>query len=166
MLLVKETVSGKEKLIAKFIKGPEILAPEFGNPSLVAGTAYTTCIYDDQGALVERLEIDRAGDACGSKFCWRDMGPRGFLYKDSGASADGVSQARLVAGPDGKSMILLKAANNSKKSQLDLPTGISLGLSNSTSATIQLFGNDAPSCFSLTLENVKKQEVHMFKAVK
>ena len=83
MLLVKETVSGKEKLIAKFIKGPEILAPEFGNPSLVAGTAYTTCIYDDEGALVERLEIDRAGYACGSKICWRDMGPRGFLYKDS-----------------------------------------------------------------------------------
>jgi hypothetical protein len=63
-------------------------------------------------------------------------------------------------------MILLKAANNSKKSQLDLPTGISFGLSDSASATVQLFGNDAPACFSLTLGNVKKQEVHMFKAVK
>ena len=63
-------------------------------------------------------------------------------------------------------MIMLKAANNSKKSQFDLPTGIALGLSNSTSPTIQLFGSDTQSCFSLTLGNVKKQEVDMFKAVK
>ena len=166
MLLVKETVPGKEKLIAKFIKGPEIPAPAFGDPSGIGGTAYAACIYDDQGVLVAGLEIDRAGQPCGSKPCWRDMGPRGFLYKDSGASADGVSQVRLLAGSDGRTMIMLKAANNSKKSQLGLPTGIALGLSNSTSPTIQLVGSDAQACFSLTLGNVKKQKVDMFKAVK
>ena len=38
MLLVKEKVGGKEKLIAKFIKGPDILAAEFGDPREVGGT--------------------------------------------------------------------------------------------------------------------------------
>jgi hypothetical protein len=42
-------------------------------------------------------------------------------------------------------MIMLKAANNSNKSQLGLPSGIALGLSNSTSPTLQLFGSDAQS---------------------
>ena len=63
-------------------------------------------------------------------------------------------------------MILLEAPDNSRKSQIDLPTGISLGLSDATSATIQLLGSDTPACFSLTVENnVKKQEAYMFKAV-
>jgi hypothetical protein len=116
--------------------------------------------------MVEPPEIERVELVCDKMVGWPNLGPRGFLYKDPEASADGVIQARLVAGPDGKTAILLKAANNSRKSQLDLPTGISLGLSNSTSATIQLVGSEAPACFSLTLGNVKRQGDAMFKAVK
>ena len=166
MLLVKEKVGGKEKLIAKFIKGPEILAAEFGDPREVGGTTYGVCLYDDAGALVEGLHIDRAGFTCGSKACWSDKGPRGFFYKDGEVSADGVSQLRLSAGPAEKTMILLKGGNNSRKSQLDLPTGIAAGLSASASATLQIVGDDAPACFSLTLDKVKKQEADFFKAVK
>ena len=166
MLLVKETTAGKEKLIAKFVKGPEIPASDFGDPSVVDGTSYAACIYDDQGAFVDSLEIDRAGLACGPKICWRPMGSRGFMYKDSNASADGVSLMRLIAGPAGRSMILIKGANNSRKGQLELPTGISAGLFESDSVTVQLVGSDAPECFSMTLGKIKKQQSHSFKAVK
>ena len=77
-----------------------------------------------------------------------------------------MSQLRLSAGPAEKTMILLKGGNNSRKSQLDLPTGIAAGLSASASATLQIVGDDAPACFSLTLDKVKKQEADFFKAVK
>ena len=63
-------------------------------------------------------------------------------------------------------MILIKAANNSRKGQLSLPTGISAGLFEAESATIQLFGSDAPQCFSMTLDKIKRQDSHAFKAVK
>jgi hypothetical protein len=63
-------------------------------------------------------------------------------------------------------MILLKGANNSRKGQLALPTGISAGLFESASVTIQLVGSDAPQCFSMTLDKIKKQQSHSFKAVK
>ena len=161
-LVVKETTPGKEKFVAKFSKGPEIAATDFGNPTFTED--YSTCVYDDGGNLVGSISIDRGGLDCGSRPCWQSLGAKGFLYRDRDASADGVTLARLIAGSANKPMILIKAANNARKGQLALPTGIAAGLTDTASVTVQFRGNDAPHCFSMTLENVKKQETDLFKA--
>jgi hypothetical protein len=77
-----------------------------------------------------------------------------------------VSPARPVAGPGGKSMILLEAAKNSRKSQLDLPTRSLACLWGFTRVADSLLWNDVPATCALTLGNVKKQDVHSFNAVK
>ena len=165
-LLIKETVAGKEKLIAKLVKGPEILFSDFGDPTDSLGTDYQACLYDDAGSYVGALDLDQAGLACGTKACWRGLGPRGFIYKDSAAAASGIKQLRLMAGADGKSMIKLIAGNKASKGQDQLPTGLSEGLVNASGATLQLFGTDAPECFSIDFTRVRKQESHVFSALK
>ena len=134
-LMVNEKKAGKEKIIAKLIGGPEILATDWGDPTVSGGGAYGICLYADgislgllEGSLVAELAIDRAGEECAGKNCWKAAGPFGFSYKDKGASQDGVSGAKFLGGPAGKSKILVKAANNASKGIESLPTGIAARL--------------------------------------
>jgi hypothetical protein len=46
------------------------------------------CGYDDAGARAASLEVDRAGDTCGSKPCWKPL---------SGAPPAGASRTRTRA---------------------------------------------------------------------
>jgi hypothetical protein len=163
-LLVKENVPGKEKLIAKLLKGPGLGALDYGDPLGSGGTAYSVCIYDDAGDLAGKLEVDRAGASCAGKECWKPVGATGYRYKDKDASADGVSGLKLLGGDAGKSKVLLKGANNAAKGETSLPIGIANLLAGSTGATVQLFGSDAPQCYSATLGTVVKSETDFFKA--
>jgi polyhydroxybutyrate depolymerase len=168
-LLVKESRPGKEKLVAKLVKGPALAQSDLGNPLSSGGTGYTLCVYDDQGALVGRSEVDRAGATCAGSDCWSAIGGappagRGYLYKDASASADGITQLKLLGGPAGSSQILVKGGNDAANGETSLPTGMAAALSASTSATLQLFASDAPTCFSITLGDVKRQDATLFKA--
>jgi cysteine-rich repeat protein len=163
-LLVKTDVVGKEKLLAKFVKGPALGQMDFGAPLLPGGTGYALCIYDDTGDFAGGLEVDRAGQQCAGKDCWRSVGASGLLYKDKDASSDGTKLIKLLGGDAEKSKILVKAANNSSKGQISLPTGITAALAGSTNATVQLFRSDTADCFAATLGTVVKNEADFFKA--
>ncbi len=165
-LLIKETVTGNEKFIAKLVKGPEILSSDFGDPTLPSGTSYQACLYGDDGSYVGSLVLDQADLLCETESCWRDLGPKGFVYKDPNASSSGIKQLRLTAGPDGKSRIKIIARNKSSKGQDQLPTGLAAGLVEVGGATLQLFGSDDRECFSIDFMRVRKQEDHVFSGLK
>ena len=164
VLLVKENKPGKEKVLAKLIKGPALVQSDFGDP-VTGTTGMAACIYDSTGTLAGELIVDRAGDTCAGKACWKAIGAKGYLYKDKDTTADGVKIFKLKGGDSGKSIGLVKAANNSAKGQNSMPTGIASALSSSTNATVQLRGGGAPQCLSVTVDNIKKQESNFFKAL-
>ena len=110
------------------------------------------------------MQVDRAGLDCAGKPCWKALGTKGFLYKDKDLSSDGVQLIKLLGGDEGKSKILVKAKNNAKKGQLDVPVGISAALAGSTSATVQLHGSAPEGCYSTTLVDVIKSDANLFKA--
>ena len=164
VLLVKENKPGKEKILAKLIKGPNLVQSDFGDP-IGGTTAALACIYDDASALVGELIVDRAGDTCAGKACWKAIGDKGYLYKDKETMADGVKIHKLKASDSGKSLGLVKAANNSAKGQLSMPTGIAAALSSSANATVQLRASSESVCLSVTVDDIKKQESDFFKAL-
>ena len=162
-LLVKEAPAGKQKLLVKMIGGPALTQTDLGNPLVMGGTAYDICIYDDAGALVGSLAVDRAGDTCGAAPCWKATGGdppagKGYKYKDDALAAAGVFKFLYKSGAVGKSKALIKGKGDS------LPDGVSALLQNSTNATVQIHGSDAPQCLSVTVSDIKKHDPDFFKA--
>src|SRR5262249_15491190 len=93
-LPASEKKGGKEKLVAKFLSGPQLGAGAFGNPVGTGLTAYNLCVYDGTGALARDYLVDRGGTTCGTKPCWKNVGkppgdPRhkGYSYKDTATTA-------------------------------------------------------------------------------
>jgi hypothetical protein len=163
LLTIKESVAGKEKLIAKLSDGPALAQTDVGNPIDPGGTSFSLCIYKDSGDLTGGVNVDRAGDMCGGAPCWKALGGdppegKGYLYKDSELAADGIQKVLVQGGEAGKSKALVKGKGP------NLPHGVAASLQSSTSATLQLRGSDATQCLSLTLGNIKKQDAGFFKA--
>jgi hypothetical protein len=170
LLLVKEDVPGKEKLVAKLLKGPALSQTDMGNPLGVGeggtGTIFALCVYDDAGDLAGGVEVDRAGDTCEGKPCWKSIGKApndpqgpgvGYKYKDTGLASDGVKKILYKGGDNGKSkaIVIGKGAG--------LPTGIPAALLLSSQATLQLRSSNG-ICLSRELSDISKQEATSFKA--
>ena len=78
---------------------------DFENP--LTTTDYDLCIYDASGLAMASQAL--GGATCGTKLCWRTLGPVGFKYKNKqGAPANlaslllragGPEQARIQANP-------------------------------------------------------------------
>ncbi|MGH7790607.1 MAG: hypothetical protein ACRERC_27345 [Candidatus Binatia bacterium] len=165
LFMVKESPPGKEKLLAKLIGGPALSQTDLGNPLSAGGTVYNLCVYDDGGTLLADLHVDQAGDACGTNACWKALGGtppggKGYKYKDTTLAEDGVFQILYKGGAAGSSKALVKGRGPG------LPPGLAGALQSATSATVQLRGDDAPQCLSLTVTDIKKQESDFFKAKK
>ena len=168
-LVSQEKAVGKEKLVAKFIKGPAIAEPDLGDPTVVDGTAFGLCLYDDAGTRVAWLDVDRAGEDCApGKACWKGLGnpagSKGFKYKDKDRVASGIQTALLKTGAADKSKLIVSAANNAAKGQASLPTGISSALAATTSVQMQLVGDNG-ACYEAVLADIKKQTPDLFKAL-
>ncbi len=170
LLLVKENVPGRERLVAKFLKGPALAQIDMGNPLDVtqggSGTEYALCIYDDSGDLAGGVEVDRAGDLCDGKLCWKSIGKApndpsgpgaGYRYKDKALASDGVLKVLYKGGDAGKSKALLVGKGSS------LPPGVAAALQASEQVTVQLRSSDG-ICLSVDLAEIKKQELFYFKA--
>lgn len=160
-LLVKDA-AGTEKLIAKLLKGPELAQTDMGNPLTGPGTIYTLCIYDDTTALVGQAKVERAGDTCDGKPCWKAVGKeppdgKGYKYKDLAGDDQGIQKLLYKGGDTGKSKAIVKGKGT------NLPTGIPAALQSSASATVQLRASDG-QCLSVTVSDIKKQETDFFKA--
>lgn len=169
-LLVKESAVGREKLIAKFAKGPDVAQMDYGNPIRppCGVTDYALCLYDGGGQLQGELTVDRAGERCsaGAAMCWHSVSQepplgKGYAFRDRDGTSDGVTQLRLRSGSGGKAKILLKAQNTSISNHL--PTGVAAALAGSTSATMQLVSRDG-RCFSAPLATVRRADGQVFKA--
>lgn len=162
-LLVRD-VSGKEKIIGKWIKGPALSQTDMGNPLAGgSGTAWTMCIYDQSDALVGQLVVDRAGDSCSGRPCWKSVGKeppdpagKGYKYKDAALSSDGVQKIIYKGGTAGHSKAILKGKGS------NIPSGIAAALQSSTQATIQLRSSDG-ECLSAVLTDRKKNDVDFYK---
>jgi len=170
-LLVNERIGGRETLVAKLGQGPALSQTDLGAPLLPGGTTYTLCLYDEGGALAGKAVVDRAGQQCGTKPCWKSIGSpppdgRGYLYKDPGVAADGIQTMRLRSGGVGKPNLLVKGRNNASLGQSALPTGIAAALAGSHAATLQLHASDPARCFSAALGSVSRNEPTLFKATR
>lgn len=162
-LLKVATAAGKEKAIAKWIKGPATTQSELGNPLAGgSGTVFSVCIYDDADILAGELTVDRAGEECGGIPCWKALGNpppdgKGYKFGDRGGASDGVQKIIFKAGADGKSKVLVKAKGG------NLPSGITAALQGSASATIQMRTSDG-ICLSDQLTEVLTATSDTFKA--
>jgi len=134
----------------------------FGNP--VSGTtSYAVCVYDQGATLRAEMQVNRAGQLCGTKSCWIAISTKGYQYTDKTASADGISKITGKGGDPTKGQIQTKGQNNATKGQTALPTGVAAALQNNTQATVQILTSDA-SCFSATFTNVTQADGLQFKA--
>jgi hypothetical protein len=170
LLSVKANVPGKEKLIAKLLHGPALAQTDLGNPLDAAqggtGTAYALCVYAGTASLAGSVVVDRAGDVCEGKPCWKTIGKapndpsgpgKGYKYKDGALAADGVLKLLYKGGAAGSSRALLIGKGPS------LPTGLPAALQTASLVTVQLRSSDA-QCLSVSLDDISKQDASFFKA--
>ena len=167
-LSVSERKPGQEKLRARILKGPALAQLDFGNPLEAGGTRVALCIYDDRGVRVARLEVDRAGELCGAKPCWKPIGKappdgQGFSYKDKLASQSGVASFSLKGGAEDHSSLACSAANQLRKGRAELRSGIAAALADAASVTLQV-QSSAGACFEVTLFQITEQTPERFKA--
>jgi hypothetical protein len=162
-LAIDEKKPGKEKFkaVLKNLTAP-LGQSDFGDP--VAGsTGYAVCTYDEGGALVASMIVDRPGETCGTKPCWKGVSSKGYAYDDKFLSADGIQKIVGKGGAAGKGSVQASGKNDAAKGFTALPTGIAAALSGNTSATVQIVTSDA-ACFTGTATSVQKADGLQFKA--
>ena len=76
----------KDKLIWKWIKGQATTQAELGDPTLTAG--YRFCVYDASGFLL-------GASVPPSTSKWSRVSDKGYKYKDTNGSADGITKVLL-----------------------------------------------------------------------
>jgi len=105
-LSLKDTVDGsKDQLSFSYSKGLETPKADFGFPTY--DTDYTLCLFREiEPTLLRRIEVP-GGTLCGSKPCWKAMS-KGFKYKDTTASSNGIVAISLKEGETGRTRIALK----------------------------------------------------------
>jgi len=175
LLIVNEKKAGKEKVLAKFIKGPALSQTDFGDPLNVGGTSYDLCLFDAFGNLAGSFTIDRAGDTCDGKDCWKKLGAappdgKGYKFKDKALTSDGTALVLMKGGDAGKSKALVKARNKVGTMPLGIAAALFTGVPAGSAATMQLISNGEPGgfpagtvCLSLDLDDVKKNDGVFFK---
>lgn len=125
----------------------DITQAQLGDPT--SGTVYDLCLY--YGSTL-RSAI-RLSDA--SK--WSAIGTTGYKYKDSGASAGGISAVTLKAGAAGKTKLVFSGKGDNLPDPLPiapLPPSITMVARNSSTAT----------CFSATYSSATTNTANLLKA--
>ncbi len=170
LLMVKADVPGKEKLVAKLLKGPALAQTDLGNPLDAGqggtGTVYSLCVYDDADALAGEALVDRAGDTCAGTPCWKSLGKapndpqgpgKGYKYKDGALAADGILKLLYKGGDAGKSKVTVIGKGSG------LPTGVAAALQSTAQVKVQVRSSDG-LCLSIDLTDIAAQEPLFFKA--
>ena len=156
---------GREKMNLRWQKiATATTQADYGDP-LNGATSVATCIYDDAGILAREFVVDRAGDVCAGKPCWKTKGTRGYEYKDKETSATGISKIDYLSGDAGKGRASTKGKNNAKQGHTSLPTGVVASLNGSTALTIQVLTEDG-WCVGATLDEIKEDGPLRFRAQK
>jgi len=113
-----------DQITFKWAKGEDTQLVDFGNP--VTTDDYALCVFDP--SLAYKI-IAPADGTCGSKPCWKQLGIKGFSYKDPLDDPDGVDKIKLKAGITGKSKVQLKGKGPNLHAEpgfpnLPLPLGL------------------------------------------
>lgn len=152
MLMLKNSANdNKDKLVFKWLKGAATDTSDFGDPQ--ATSEYALCIYTDAAStpLVEAT-------IPASSSHWTPMSTKGFKYKNTTGSPDGVTKVKLKSGTAGKAMVLV----NGKGAHLPYPVFSHLPLS----VTARIVNNETDACFEATYgpATVKRNDLGLFKA--
>ncbi len=162
---VNEQSPGKEKLKLQW---KQVVAAttvaDFGDP-VGGSTIAAVCLYGDGGTLAGSYVVDRSGDFCAGKPCWKAQGTKGLGYQDKKTSADGITKLAFGAGAPAKGKASAAGANNPGKGQTRLPTGVSAALAGSSMPTMQLV-TDHGFCVGTTLTEVTRDAGGRFQARK
>src|SRR5262249_38752556 len=146
-LLLKNNMDDtKDKLVWKWLKGDATSLADLGTPT--GTTAYALCIYSGTSAAA----IAEADIPAGS--LWSAAGTKGFKYKDSAGTNDGVTKALVKSGDAGKAKALVKGKG------MNLPdpsTPLTLPI------TVHLV-NDNNVCFETVFNSFIKNDTSQFKA--
>lgn len=157
--------AGKEKLQLRWKKiATATTRASFGDP-VGGSTIATLCLFNDAGTPVGELTVDRAGQTCGTKPCWKPTGTEGFAYQDKTGSASGIVKIAYSGGPAGKGKASAQGRNNSGKGFTSLPTGISAALAGNTAVTTELVTSDG-LCVGAVMNQVIKDDGQQYKAQK
>jgi hypothetical protein len=144
LLKINERRPGHEKLDVKLgVFESRLELADFGDP-VDGSTRYDLCLYDVKGSVLAGWVVDRGGDLCRGKPCWKALGIR-YRFKDPLFEPDGVGRIELKqakARSTGK--VTLKGANTNRAQ--NLPTGVSSLLAGQPGALVQLLASDA-QCF-------------------
>ncbi len=83
---------------------------------------YGLCVYGAVGQLLVGASAP-AGGTCGATPCWKPIAQKGYLYRDSERTPDGVQKLRIVVKPSGASTTALRG----KGVRFAFPTFYGLG---------------------------------------
>jgi hypothetical protein len=160
-----EKTPGKAKLKVQWKKVTNATTQgAFGDP-VTGTTRVALCLYDDVGTLIHGFVVDRAGQLCAGKPCWKANGAKGYGYKDKAAGSDGIIKIGYGAGDAEKGKADVAGANNAAKSQTSLPTGVVAALSGNTHPTMQLVTSDG-FCLGATMTETTTDDGLEYKARK
>lgn len=137
---------------------------DFGD-RLTGMEGVSLCVYGDAGTLVQRFAVGPDGSVCGSKPCWKTLGPKGFSYKDREATSDGIMKILLLSGAPGRGKADAMGKNNASRGQTNLPVGIVEQLTGNSAPTIQLV-TEAGFCLTATMTDVRKDDGVTYQAQK
>lgn len=131
--------AGADKMTWQWSAGEAFADTDLGDP--LATTEYRLCVYDST-ASVTRLAGSMSIPA-GSAF-WKDLGTKGWSWKDNAGSFDGIRKLQLKTGAAGKTKVKLSAGGTSLA--LPGPFSVSEFFDLDTTVTVQLFADS--SCWS------------------
>jgi hypothetical protein len=92
-----------DQVTFKWTKGEDTQLTDFGHP--LTTDNYAICVFEP--SLQYELVVPPGG-TCGTQPCWKQQSIKGFSFKDSLGSNDGVTKISLKAGIVGKSKVQLK----------------------------------------------------------
>ena len=143
----------RDRVLFTWLKGPQTAQSDFGDPLTTAN--YALCLYTGpQHTPLTHVTVP----ANGTK--WKALSTRGYRYKDTSGTAEGVIRVLLKGGKPGKSVAQVKG----RGANLPDPTFSNLPLP----VTAQLVNSQTNKCFEATFEaaDVKKNDAGRFKAIR
>jgi len=153
MLVVQSSSNdAQDKLLFKWMKGPQTAQTDFGDPLHTAD--YALCLYTGtQHTLLTHVTIPASATK------WAPRSDRGYRYKDGGGTAAGVIKALLKSGEAGKSLVQVKGKG------VNLPDPVFSFLP--LPVTAQLVNSQTNTCFEAVYQSadLKKNDAGRFKAV-
>lgn len=139
--------AGKDTLKWTYQGGASAITQvQLGNPT--AGTVYDLCVYYG-GALRSAVKLSDASK-------WSAIGTTGYKYKDSTASAGGITTVTVKGGDAGKTKLVFTGKGDNLPDPLPMPVASSI--------TVVARNSSTPTCFSATYSSAKTNTANLLKA--